>query len=86
MPVNRGENVRLIVGMMGVDEAEAEFVVSIERGESPGDVFIAGGKNNPSASVQADGATRPATRDGDDSPLPDRRVERSASCRPVPQR
>jgi hypothetical protein len=65
-PKDRGEHVRLIMDLMGVDEAEAEFIVSIERGECLGDVFIAGGKNDPGAPVQSGAASRtPAPVDDD---------------------
>lgn len=45
-PEDRTEHVRLVMDLMGVNEAEANFIVSIERDESPGDVYIASNKND----------------------------------------
>ena len=60
-PKDRAEHVRLIMELMDVDEDQASFIVSIERGESAGDVFIAGVKNDPSTQpAPAEPAPAPA--------------------------
>lgn len=65
-PEDRAEHVRLVVDVLGVDEVEAEFIVFIERGESPGDVFIAGGKSDRRFQVRAEPASRTVTTVADE--------------------
>lgn len=63
-PKDRAEHVRLIMELMGLDEDQASFVVSIERGESAGDVFIAGVKNDPTVECRPAAAVREPTPAG----------------------